>query len=84
MPEKITIEKLAAMTQRGLQDVEQRLSEKITGVMEVSKAILKVVQNIEGRIAEVHTVGRVDMPEVREKLEKLEKRIQRIEKKVGV
>ncbi len=84
MPKKLTFERLAAMTQHGLKDVEQRLGEKIDGVMDISKAILKVVENIEGRIGEVHTVVRVDMPEVREKLETFEKRIDRIEKKVGV
>ena len=47
-------------------------------------SVLKIVKNIERRIGEVHTVARVDVPEMREKIERLEKRMERIEKKVGV
>ena len=81
---KITINVLAEMTQRGLQDVEQRLTGKIDRVEQISLSILKVVENIQGRIGEVHTVARVDIPDMREKQERLEKRTEGVEKRVRV
>ena len=42
------------------------------------------MENIQGRIGEGHTVARVDMLEVRERLKKLEKRVDMIAEKVGI
>ena len=82
----MTIEKLAGMTQRGLRDVETRLTErmdtmekkidaleeKVEDVRVIVNAVLRVVENIEGRTGEMLTATRVDIPDLRKRVEELE------------
>ncbi|MBI4137926.1 MAG: hypothetical protein HY472_01615 [Candidatus Sungbacteria bacterium] len=80
---KMTIDKLAGMTQRGFIDVEERLSKKMdkgfSEMRTVVGAVLKIAENIEGRVDDVHSLRYVDIPELRSKIDALEERTEKLE-----
>ncbi len=80
---KITIEKLAEMTQRGFTDVEERLSKKIDGVegkvddvKDLVKEVLGVVDNISGRLEDMKksTASALDHARLEDRVEALEQK----------
>ncbi|MDP3778588.1 MAG: hypothetical protein Q8R30_00890 [bacterium] len=91
----MTIEKLAEMTQKGFVDVETRLSKKMdtmqvgmdtmqVGLVQLVESVLTVVQNIQGRMDEIHTVGRIDVPDLRDRVEALETDMEKVKEKVKI
>jgi len=77
---KMTIDKLAEMSQTEF----LALHKKIDNVGEISKAILKVVENIEGRVGDVHSLRYVDIPELRSRIDILEEDVEKIKEKVKI
>ena len=73
----MTIEELATMTQKGVLDMKTRL-------VHLVESVLTVVQNIEGRVNEMHTAIRIDMPDLRDRVEILETDMEKVKETVKI
>ena len=54
------------------------------GLVQLVESVLTVVQNIEGRVNEMHTAIRIDMPDLRDRVEILEGDMEKVKEKVKI
>ncbi len=64
--------------------VRQEMRGGFREVQELVGAVLKVVENVEGRVGEVHSLRSVDIPEIRTRLDMLEEDMKKVKVKVHV
>ncbi len=91
MPKKTTIDDLAAMTQRGFTDVEQRLGERMdrgfklleSGLQVLAKQMREGFQSVSARLDTIRE-DISDLPTMREELHDLRQRVEQLEHKAGV
>lgn len=85
MPKKITIDELAAMTQRGFRDLEKRLASK-DAVGELQNLMLNEFKAMrqetqEGTRAVLAAIETVEYTKLRIRLDVLEQRVEKVEQK---
>lgn len=84
MAKKITIEQLAEMTQNEFSAVRREMDGGFREMREMVGSVLKIAENIEGRIGEVRTLRSVDIPEIRVRLDTLENDMRKVKVKVHI
>lgn len=80
--EEVTIEKLAQISQKEFITLEKKMDDGFNELKQMVGSVLHIVENIEGRMGEVHTVGRVDMPDLRDRVEILEGDMKNVKEKI--
>ncbi len=90
MKKKLTIDTLAAMTQRGFTDMEQRLGERMdkgfqdltTAIVQLTTAMHENFQHVNARLDSIRD-DISDVPAMREELHDLRRRVEHLEQKAG-
>lgn len=87
MEKKITIEKLAKMTQDEFRAVHTEMHEMKTEMREMKGVlgeVLEVVKSTHEMMADVRTIRRIDLPELDNRIESLEHDMIKVKEKVKI